>query len=202
MAGNAQEIQKALLSMGLRGDPENGLLRAFGVILAINTVDYLVDRELEYLNVFPKAERMVENSLVDAAQWCANATFGGIMQSKEWASLVEPMIQTRKDRLDGLVAITNCLGWGRIDQIELDEEKQQLKMIVKHSYYVDSYLKRYGRSQKPRCYMWQGVAAGYLDLILGSKVHDFEAKEVKCGCMGDEYCEFHSRPVPKLFDLL
>lgn len=202
MAVDSQKIMDAVLGMGLRGDSETGLLRAFGVILAINTVDYLVDRELEYLGKYPDALGMIEKSLIDAAQWCDNATFGGMMKSEEWAQLCDPMITSKTDRLEALHAVQNCLGWGRIVDYEFDEANKHYKMIVDHSYYVDNYIKKYGKSDRPRCYMWNGVAAGNMDLILGSKVHDFEAEEVKCGCMGEGPCEFIVKPVSQMFDLL
>lgn len=202
MTVDSKKIQDAVLNIDLKGDSKTGLLRAFDVILAINSVDYLVDRELEYLTVFPKAEKMVENSLIDAAQWCCNATFGGIMKAQHWQELIEPMIQNSRDRMEALAAVTNCLGWGRLDSFELNEDKKEFKMIVKNSYYVDSYLNRFGKSEKPRCYMWTGVTAGYMDLIFGDKVHSFEATEVKCVCKGDEYCEFHASPVAELLELL
>ncbi len=202
MSVDSKKIMDAVLGMGLRGDPETGLLRAFGLILAINSVDYLVDRELAYLGHYPDALEMVEKSLIDAAQWCANATFGGMMKSEAWAKLCEPMITTTRDRLEALHAIQNCLGWGRIAGFEFDEVKRHYKMVVEHSYYVDNYLRKYGRSDRPKCYMWNGVAAGNMDLILGKKVHDFEAKEVKCGCMGDDLCEFIVTQVTEMFSLL
>jgi hypothetical protein len=110
MPVDAGRVRDGVLGMGLRGDPTSGLLRGFGVILAINAVDYLVVRELEYLRHYPDAIEMVEKSLVDAAQWCDYATFGGMMQSKEWAGLCEPMIATRRDRLEALHAVQNCMG--------------------------------------------------------------------------------------------
>jgi predicted hydrocarbon binding protein len=202
MAVDAQKIMDAVLGMGLRGDPNTGLLRGFGVILAINGVDYLVDRELEFLNMYPDSLQMVESSMVDAAQWCDNATFGGMMKSPEWAGLCDPMIANKRDRLEALHAVQNCLGWGRISEYEFDEQKRRYRVVVEHSYYVENYLRKCGKSDRPRCYMWSGVAAGNMDLILGSRVHEFEAQEVKCGCMGDSRCEFVVRPVPSMFDLL
>lgn len=202
MAVNAQQIMDGVLGMGLRGDPSTGLLRSFGVILAINSVDYLVERELEYLHKYPNALEMVERSLVDAAQWCANATFGGMMKSPEWAGLCEPMINGAADRLAALHAVQNCLGWGRISVWQLDEAQKCSRTVVRHSYYVDAYLRRYGKSDRPRCYMWTGVAAGNLDLLFGGKVHDFEAVETQCATMGADCCVFEARPVARMFDLL
>ena len=202
MPVDAQKVMNGVLGMGLRGDPQTGLLRGFGVILAINSVDYLVDRELDFLQKYPDILEMVEKCLVDAAQWCANATFGGMMKSKEWAGLCEPMIANQRDRLEALHAIQNCLGWGRISSYEFDEGRRTYRMVVDHSYYVANYLRKFGRSDRPRCYMWSGVAAGNLDLLLGSKVHDFEAAEVECGAAGGKQCVFEARPTPQVFDLL
>ncbi|MBD3287182.1 hypothetical protein GF337_00115, partial [candidate division KSB1 bacterium] len=153
-----------------------------------------------YIKVFPKATHMVENSLVDAAQWCCNATFGGIMESQQWKDLIEPMVENAHDRMTALSAVTNCLGWGHLDSFELDEQTKDFQMIVKNSYYLNAF--KDNKSDKPRCYMWTGVAAGYMDLLFGKKVHSFEAKEVKCVCKGDEHCEFHVKPVTELLELL
>jgi hypothetical protein len=202
MAVDAAKIAQGVLGMGLRGNPETGLLRGFGVILAINLADYLVGRELEYLRRYPDAMEMMEASLVDAAQWCANATFGGMMKSPEWDGLCAPMIANTRDQLEALHAVQNCLGWGHVSDYAFDPEKRSYRMVVKHSYYVDNYLRKFGASDRPRCYMWTGVAAGNMDLLLGGKIHEFEAKEVQCAAMGADACVFEARPVPKLFDLL
>ena len=203
MAINADEIRQAMMGLGLTGNEQRGLLRAFGVILANNSVDYLVGRELEFMHVLgPKAVKMVDSVLIDAAQWCCNATFGGIMASQEWAALIEPNITYPLDRLAGMVAIANCLGWGKIVSTEVDESQQEMVMKVEHSYYVDAWLRNYGRADRPICCMWTGVAAGFLDLLYGEKVHDFEAAEIKCGAMGDDYCEYHVKRVAKAFGYL
>ncbi len=202
MSVDANKIKEGILGMGLRGDAGTGLLRGFGVILAINSVDYLVGRELEFLEKYPNALEMVEASLVDAAQWCANATFGGMMKSPEWGALCEPMIASKRDRLDALHAVQNCLGWGRVSDYTFDEASKTYRMTVKHSYYVDAYLRKHGKSDRPRCYMWTGVAAGNMDLLLGSKVHEYEAVEVQCATQGHPACVFETRLVPQMFDLL
>lgn len=194
------KIREGVMSLGLVGAEDTGLLRTFGVILANNPVDYLVDRELDFIKLLGDSARpLAEKVLVDAAQWCANATFGGIMNSAEWAGLVEPMIENTRDRLEGLIAITNVLGWGHISRWELDEEKQELAFQVDYSYYVKNYLDRYGESDVPICYMWTGVAGGYLDLLFGKKVHEFTGKEVRCGAMGADACVFEAKRIKKKF---
>lgn len=203
MAMNPDVIRDSFMKLGLRGDKETGLLRNFGVILANNSVDFLVGRELDFIEKMgSSAKEIVEGVLIDAAQWCANATFGGIMASPEWAQLIAPNVKTVEDKLDGLIAITNCLGWGKIDSYKLDKETQQLSLIVKESYYVEPYKNRLGKADHGICYMWTGVAAGYMDLLFGKKVNDFKAKEVKCGAKGDQYCEFIATPEKKGFGYL
>lgn len=202
MAVDAQKILNGILSMGLRGDPDTGLLRRYGVIMALNMVDYLVDRELEFLEKHPEALAMMEASLVDAAQWCAIPVFGGMKDSKDWASLCAPMIENVRDHLEALHGVQNAMGWGRIVDYQFDADKRTYRTVVKHSYYVDRYLQRYGKSSRPRCYLWTGVAAGTMDFLLGGKVHDFVGTEVQCATMGHDACVFEVKPAPKMFDLL
>ena len=197
MAINHDEVRAAVMSLGLVGDEKRGLLRRFGVILNANPVDFLVGREVDFINTLgPQARNLSEKVLVDAAQWCANATFGGIMASEEWAGLLAPQIRNVHDRLDGLVAITNCLGWGKITDYRLNESAAELEFTVRDSYYVHYWLSKYGQSERSVCYMWTGVAGGYMDLLLGSKVHEFTGEEVRCGARdGGEYCTFKARKI-------
>jgi len=204
MVVNQQEIPEAFLSLGLYGDEQTGLLRRFGVILNNSQVSFLVGRELEFIRQMggESARSVSEKVLIDAAQWCANATFSGIMASPEWAQMIEPTIKSVQDRMDGLVAITNCLGWGKISSYKLDEAKQELEFTVDYSYYVDYWLKRYGKSNYPICYMWTGVAGGYMDLLLGSKVNEFTGEEVSCGAQtGGNQCVFRAKRLKKKFGL-
>jgi predicted hydrocarbon binding protein len=204
MAIDHDKIREGVLGLGMVGTEDTGLLRTFGVILANNPVDYLVDRELEFINLLGgTALPLAEKVLIDAAQWCANATFGGIMDSSEWAGLVQPMIEKPADKLEGLFAVTNVLGWGHISDWDLNEETQELNFKVEHSYYVKNWIARYGKSDRPRCYMWTGVAGGYLDLMYGERVHDFIGEETECGCVtGKDECVFTAKKVKKKYSML
>lgn len=202
MAINADEIRKAFLTLGLVGDEKSGILRRFGVILASNSVDFLIDREMDFIeSLGTKATKIGEKVLIDAAQWCANATFRGIMDSEEWAKLIEPNISTIKDRFDALVAVTNCLGWGKISSYELDETKKELKFVVDYSYYVEPWLKKSGKQNHPICYMWTGVSGGYLDLLFGSKPNDFVGEETECAAMGAPHCVFIAKKLTDKYGL-
>ena len=203
MAIDHNFIRENFASLGLFGSEDTGLLRRFGVILNADPVDFLVGRELDFINTLGSSSRSLsEKVLIDAAQWCANATFAGIMASPEWASLIEPHVKTPTDRLDGMVAITNCLGWGKMVDVKLDEAAQTLEYKVRDSYYVGYWIKKYGKSDCPICYMWTGVTGGFLDLLFGSKVHDFEGEEISCGAVtGEPFCTFRARKLRKKFGL-
>jgi hypothetical protein len=199
---NADQIREAVAGLGLVGNKETGILRRFGVILANNSVDFLVGREIDFIDFLgPKALNLAEKVLIDAAQWCANATFGGIMASEEWKGLIEPEIKTVQDRFAGLVAITNCLGWGKISEFKLDEASEKVEFTVDHSYYVDAWKKRFGNSDRPICYMWTGVAGGYADLLFKGEVHSHAGTEIECAAVKGSLCKFIGEPHSKKFDL-
>lgn len=197
------QIQTAFLSLGLFGDKNSGLLRRFGVILNASSVDYLVGREVDFINTLgAQAQPLAEKVLIDAAAWCANATFRGIMDSPEWKGLIEPHVTNPQERFEGLQAITNCLGWGRISNYNLDTTAQELTFDVEYSYYVDYWVKNYGQPQRPICYMWTGVAGGIMDLLFGNKVHEFTGEEVCCAARdGGTRCTFRARRIRKKFGL-
>jgi hypothetical protein len=188
---------------GLVGDEETGLVRRFGVILNACQVEFLVGREVNFINALGASSRgLSEKVLIDASQWSANATFQGIMDSPEWAQLVTPTIKTMADKLDGLVAVINCLGWGKMSDVQLNEATLELKFNVQHSYYVKYWLDRYGKSDRAICYMWTGVAGAIMDLLYGSKVHEFDGEELSCAAMTQgDVCSFRARKIRKKFGL-
>lgn len=196
MTIDSDAIRSAFLSLGLLGDEKTGILRRFNVILSASPTDFFVKREFDLIDQMggEPSRKLAEKVLIDAAQWCANGTFGGIMASPEWAQMIEPNVKNLQDRLAGLVAITNCLGWGKISDWTLDENEKTLKMTVDNSYYVDTYKKIYGKNaQFPICYMWTGVTAGYLDLLFAQRPNTFTATEVSCAAVSGNVCVFEAK---------
>ena len=201
MAVDAQAIQKAVLSQGLVGD-QDGMIKRFDVILACNSVDFLIGREMNFIETLgKKAINLAEQVLIDASQWCAMATYEGVMASKEWAKMIEPLIDNMTDRLVGLIAVTNCVGCGKITDFELNDARQELTFTVEDSYYVGPWIKKYGVTDRPICYWWTGMAGGFMDCLFDNKVHAFEAKEIKCKAKGDPNCVFQVKRVNKKFGL-
>jgi hypothetical protein len=197
-------IRDMIRAMGLFGDPDTGLMHRFGVFFNMSPVSYLISREIGLINKMgPAALKLSEQVLIDAAQYCTVSTFGGMMGSDEWERLIAPEVHNMQDRFDGLVLLTNCLGWGKVTSYQLDEQAQTLTFTVGNSYYLKHWLNKCGKPDHPICYMWRGVAGGYMDLLFGNnKVHTFVGSELKCAAMGDsDQCEFYAERMKKKFNL-
>ncbi len=196
-------IREAFLGLGLVGDEKSGILRKFNVILKADNADYLVGREFDLIEMMggEPSRKLAEKVLIDAAQWCAFATFGGITTSDEWKQLIEPNVHNLQDKFSGMVAITNCLGWGKITDWKLSEEDKTLEFSVAHSYYVNTFKKRYDKQAKfPVCYMWNGVAGGFMDLLFEEKVNTFTSAETECVAVtGGNVCKFSAKLTKKKF---
>lgn len=203
MAIEQQELQKAFLNMHLVGDAETGLLRRFDVILNASQIEFLVSRELDFIQSMGESSLLLSKKvLIDAAQWNANATFKGMMTSDQWTTIIAPNVENNQDKLDALVALINCLGWGRVTKANLDEEKQTLTLEVSDSYYLDFVAHKDGEEKMPTCYMWTGVTAGLMDVLFGTNVHDFKGIEVECGAVtGQRNCKFFAKKQKKKFGL-
>ncbi len=196
-------IRESFTGLGLFGDDKTGIIRKFNVILKADSANYLLGREfdlIEAMSVSEESHRLSEKILIDAAQWCAFATFGGIMDSDEWKEIIEPNVENVQDRFSGLVAVTNCLGWGKITDWKLSEEDKTLEFTVSHSYYIDAYKKRYGKnSESPICYMWTGISGGYLDLLFGNKPHIYTGTEIACAAVSGDLCKFSAKQTKSKF---
>ncbi len=145
-------------------------------------------REVESQGLQP----VVAELLIDSALQCGYNTFYGITTSPEWEALIQPMVEAREDIIHGIVAVTNTLGWGRVEVVELlPAEKLTLKLYT--GYEAEGYSAKYGRANTGKCYMWTGVAGAWMDIVYGEPypkgIYSFEAKETRCRAMGDPCCE-------------
>ncbi|MBI2264216.1 MAG: hypothetical protein HYU64_03450 [Armatimonadetes bacterium] len=201
MAINEPAIIDAVSSMKIEGN-EEGIIPAFNVLLTLMYTDFYTrmcfEFEREVTKVLPEEIQDVGKILlIDAAVQCGYHTFNGIMNSVEWKALIEPMIEKVDDKIHGLTAVTNALGWGNWQVADL-VPGQKLVLRARNSYESENYLRDYGRATEGKCYMLTGVATSFMDLVYGKAFPDgmntFESKEVKCRAKGDPYCEFVSVP--------
>jgi predicted hydrocarbon binding protein len=190
---DAIKIVQAVME-GSRIRDAKGIIPIFGVYLALFFVDYYNQLSFQFEKVWgnnPKKE--AAGLLVQAAQECGYATFQGIRNSWEWEEVVQPMIEKREDQLYGFTAMAEAFGWGDLKVMDIQAD-ERLVIRVSDSYEATGYLKRYGKADSGKCYMLQGVAAAFMDLLYGEDYPEgcftFVTDETLCRAKGDLFCEF------------
>jgi predicted hydrocarbon binding protein len=195
-----RKIIDALVQMPVFGNQE-GLIPAFGVYLANTPADFYnlvcirFIEEMTKHNLFAVAKKL----LTYDAETCGMNTFRGIMSSAEWDGLVEPMIKEPADRLHGIIAISNGLGWGNW-HVREHVPGSVVKLESLNGYEALGYREYRGKSESSRCFMLTGVAAGIMELVYGDgaieeRFGTFQSAEGQCVCQGDPSCSFSVKRV-------
>ena len=78
------------------------------------------------------------------------------------------------------------VGWFKLEDINIDFEKENGYLRVKQSFIAEEY----GKSNQPVCHFLCGFFSGVLQEVFGGKLI---CEEVKCTAKGDQYCEFKFR---------
>ncbi|HMU38283.1 MAG TPA: hypothetical protein PKE31_04675 [Pseudomonadota bacterium] len=209
MAIDEAAIIEAISNLAFSGN-EEGLIPAFGLYLTKHLADYYNRISFATLRRLERDPALVEDGrylLIESGHVCAFHTFGGIMKSAEWDAVVRPMLETREDWLLGLVAIVNCLGWGRWS-VESLVPSERLVVRVNDSYEATGWLRDYPRADQGRCFLACGGVAGLMNLLyvgditqapelsdaayrrLFCEEDSFIARETLCIAKGDAVCEF------------
>jgi len=80
------------------------------------------------------------------------------------------------------------MGFGRLDLTKLTARGG---IAYGHSsYYVTSWLAKYGRRDTPVCYFTCGFIAGIVGAVFDVTPHTYEVKETECMILRHERCEF------------
>lgn len=204
-------ILDAVSNLPLEGN-EKGLISAFGVLLTRMYSNYYALISYRFLNELEKSigeigKVLASELLVEAGHVCAFNTFGGIMESAEWAGLIVPSLKTQEDWVHGIVAVVNALGWGKMEIIELiSSEKLVLRTYA--GYESNMFLAKYSQVNYPIAYLNIGITAGIMNLIYHGDIRQkpelnedyyhkifktagrFNAIQTKCRTNGENYDEF------------
>lgn len=158
-------IIEAVSRLGIAGNDE-GLIPAFGLYLTKHLADYYNHISFATAHQLEQGELAddVRELLVEAGHVCAFNTFGGVMESAEWDAVVRPMLASPEDWVRGMVAVVNTFGWGRWELTSL-RAGESLQLRITDSYEAEGYLREHGRSDRPRCYLASGGAAGLMNLV-------------------------------------
>lgn len=162
------ETVQSLPLFGKSGMEDTGLIDAFGVVLTNHFADYY--NRISYESYFGmlKAgmpEKQIREVLVQGGHICAFHTFGGIMCSPEWYSLIQPHCKDDADWLHGIIAVINALGWGtwRVEKIDPGHE---LIIRVYNSYEGVGFRRMYPKSAEVQMsFLVMGVVQGLAHLL-------------------------------------
>lgn len=198
---NKQEIIDAVATLPIYGN-EEGLIPMFNVYLA-NTPQTFYNlvsiRYLEEMSAIGRG-RIAKLSLARDAEFCAMNTFSGILNSDEWAALINPMVKEKSDSVFGLIAVANALGWGRIF-VKEHIPGESLDLVVSNGYEAFGYLQLQKTAAKlGQCFMMSGISSGLMSLIyqkgnFSDRLGIYQTNEKLCLCCKDNHCEFHTNKI-------
>jgi len=148
---------------------EEGFIPAFGVFIVRNQSDYVNRLQFEFMRAMKEVagdygETLASELLLEAGQACGFFTYGGIMNSKEWNTIVKPYLKTKEDWIMGLVALINTMGWGYHTVIELSKERAVFR---NYNDFEDLSYQRMYASHSPYPVHWanSGGFTGLMQLI-------------------------------------
>ena len=85
-------------------------------------------------------------------------------------AVVEPMCETRQDWVFGLLAIINCVGWGRVECTKLTRE--EAVFVVHDDYESVGYLNLYGRADFATTYLFPGGFRAIMNLLYNGNIEE------------------------------
>jgi V4R domain len=193
-----QKIYEAMIAMPIHGDAQ-GVIPAFNVYLAnmpalfYNLISIRFVEEMMRLGLGDTARQLLKYD----AETCGLNTFRGILHSAEWDGLIAPMVRVEEDKLHGIIAVSNALGWGNW-HVLAHEPGQSLSMEARNGYEALGYRELRASSREAVCLMLTGVSAGIMGLIYGEgpvpeRIGQFASVEPICIGCDQPSCRFDSR---------
>ncbi len=205
-------VNEALWSLPLAGD-ERGQIRAFNVLLTrmpanyYNRIQYRFLEELRALS--PELQEVGEGLIRESGHVCVFYTFGNIMESLEWETLVGPMLEKDTDWIHGGYAVASSLGWGRWQALEV-VSNHSCRVAIDGNYEANYFLASYPQADYAACYFAQGAVPALMNLVYNGNIQQkplldqvfynrlfqqgglFWGKETKAREKGDPWCEFYA----------
>lgn len=163
---------------------EEGLIPAFGVYLVRNQSDYVNRLQFEFVRAMTEVAgeygvTLAGELLMEAGHACGFFTYGGIMTSKEWESVVKPYLKTKEDWIKALASLVNTMGWGYHTAVELSKEKA---IFRNYNDFEDlSHLRMYGKSAYPVHWANSGGFTGLMQLIYNTDLVNGQKIETEEG---------------------
>lgn len=154
---------------------EEGFIPAFGVYLTRNQSDYVNRLQFEFMRAMKAVAgeygaKLASELLLEAGHACGFFTYGGVMTSQEWCSIVKPYLRTREDWIKGLAALVNTMGWGYHTVVEISRERAVFR---NYNDFEDlSHLRMYGQASQPVPWANSGGFTALMQLIYNTDLVD------------------------------
>ena len=154
---------------------EDGLIPAFGVYLVRNQSDYINRIQFEFVRhvtdvIGEYGVTLGGELLLESGRACGFFTYGGIMTSPEWETIVKPYLKTKEDWIKALMALVNTMGWGYHTAVELSKQKAVFR---NYNDFEDlSYMRMYGKNDHPIHWVNSGGFTGLMQLIYNTDLTD------------------------------
>jgi hypothetical protein len=189
---------------------ERGLIQAFGVFVSRNSANYYNQIAFEAVNELEKIDPSLgetgEELLREAGRQCGFNTYGGILTSPEWESMVGAPTSNPQEIAGSCMAISRALGFGHWTLHEFKED-ERIVIRTPATYETGYYRANYGMSEHSRSYILHGAAIAvahlahgidwdddptisserYNELIAGNTDWQWEAPN--CHSCGDDFTE-------------
>lgn len=162
---------------------EEGSIPAFGVYLVRVQSDYVNRLQVEFMRAMKDiagdyGETLARELLLESGHACGFFTYGGLMSSQEWKTVVKPFLNTKEDWIKGLLSIINTMGWGYHTVLDVSEKGGTFR---NYNDFEDlSYLRMYGDSDLPIHWANSGGFTGLMQLIYNTSLvdgHPIETEE-------------------------
>lgn len=147
---------------------EEGFIPAFKVYVVRNQSDYVNRLQFEFVRAMKEVVgdygvTLAGELLMEAGHACGFFTYGGVMTSPEWESVVKPYLETREDWIKALASLINTMGWGYHTAVELGRQKA---IFRNYNDFEDlSHLRMYGKSDYPIHWANSGGFTALMELI-------------------------------------
>lgn len=147
---------------------EQGLIPAFGVLLVRVQSDYVNRLQIEFMRAMQAmagdyGETLARELLLEAGYACGFFTYGGVMSSQEWHTVVRPFLESKEDWIKALLSLINTMGWGYHTVLEVSDKGGTFRNY--HDFEDMSYLRMYGLSEFPVNWANSGGFTGLMQLI-------------------------------------
>lgn len=144
-----------------------GLIDAFNVLVTHHLSGYYNETAFQAVRhveaISPSVVGACEALLREAGHVCVFNTFGNVLLSPEWESLVGPLSGDPHDIVVGCTAIARGLGFGHWSIAE-HEPGKRLVVQTSANYEAAHWLERFGPDARPRTYFMQGAVLAFMVL--------------------------------------